>query len=350
MYVFLPALAAVIALLWVSARALRARARRAACARCGYDMSASAGLRCPECGTLHAHASHLFAPARRVRLGAGAIIGALIIAVCAGFWHARWDALYALLPTWQRVDTSVAPGVRIVRERLRDHRERGERVRIIGPRGEVVLADSAADVFRQETGVRPRALVEDFTGDGVPDVLVWTFSGGAHCCTTISLVSLGGSPAVMDSFDAQSAGAVLGTGRGAVRSLITRDGVWDYWNAPYVASARVAVTLSLRGGRLVMDADAMRRPPPSEEDVRAQAARLRAGLGEGGPPDARVWEGALEHVYSGNWRSGRALFDLCWKEEWGDGAAFWRTLVENLSLSRHWEQIRGMNPGLVREE
>jgi hypothetical protein len=46
-------------------------------------------------------------------------------------------------------------------------------------------------------------LGEDVNGDGVPDVVLEAYSGGAHCCWTYYIISLGQKPGLLKAFGNQ---------------------------------------------------------------------------------------------------------------------------------------------------
>jgi len=68
---------------------------------------------------------------------------------------------------------------------------------------------------------------KDVNGDGYPDAVLVSFSGGAHCCWTYHIVSLGKNPGLLAEFENRSTASLEDLhGDGTVEILI-RDGSFD---------------------------------------------------------------------------------------------------------------------------
>lgn len=68
----------------------------------------------------------------------------------------------------------------------------------------------------------------DINGDGQPDAVLVSFSGGAHCCWTYHIVSLGKKPGLIREFenrDTASFKDLLGNGQ---IEILIRDGGFDF--------------------------------------------------------------------------------------------------------------------------
>ncbi len=78
------------------------------------------------------------------------------------------------------------------------------RIRIFGD-GRVVWSLSAGEPIVDAELVRPGVVCRSLTGDGVPVLIFTTYSLGAHCCTTIYVLSLGSKPKVPLKFNGGNA-------------------------------------------------------------------------------------------------------------------------------------------------
>lgn len=85
-----------------------------------------------------------------------------------------------------------------------------------------------------------------------PAVLMQTFSGGAHCCTTLklALLSNGAWRAYELTFDGGPGEAIVDAKDGAPPLLLIGDGNFDYAFASHAGSYLPARAYAVRGGRL----------------------------------------------------------------------------------------------------
>ena len=78
-----------------------------------------------------------------------------------------------------------------------------------------------------ESGIEINPITgKDVNGDGYPDAVLVSFSGGAHCCWTYHIVSLGKNPGLIGEFENRSTSLEDLHGDGTVEILI-RDGSFD---------------------------------------------------------------------------------------------------------------------------
>lgn len=94
----------------------------------------------------------------------------------------------------------------------------------------------------------------DLTGDGVPEVILTQFSGGAHCCTTVSVYSLTTPPRRILHTDTQHSGGVSVVqldGRGP-KELVTGDWRFAYaYDLSFADSPALPLVYSYRNGQYV---------------------------------------------------------------------------------------------------
>jgi hypothetical protein len=93
---------------------------------------------------------------------------------------------------------------------------------------------------------------EDVNGDGSADVVFEGYSGGAHCCWTYYIVSLGESPKLLAQFyNERGAAFVRNTGTGHME-IATLDGGFDYFDSlSHAETPFPSVYLRLDGRKLV---------------------------------------------------------------------------------------------------
>lgn len=119
---------------------------------------------------------------------------------------------------------------------------------------EVVVRDSAQKViFSEEDSDFSLAISDaDLAGDGVPDLVLESYSGGAHCCWTYYILSMGVDPHLVKQFDNErGAGFVRNENTGRV-DIVTQDGAFDYFDSQCHACTEFPVVyLRLEGDQWV---------------------------------------------------------------------------------------------------
>lgn len=121
----------------------------------------------------------------------------------------------------------------------------GCRVQIVSPQHKVVFSavDWAFSIVLAG---------QDVNGDGNPDLVLEGYSGGAHCCWTYYIVSLGDQPGLLTKFENErGAGFVVNknTGRMEIHAL---DGAFDYFDEfAHASSPFPDVYLRLEGRKLL---------------------------------------------------------------------------------------------------
>lgn len=214
-------------------------------------------------------------------------------------------------------------GDTIAREQIVDIRHGGRRV----------FARRAASVTLEHIGT-------DLTGDGTPDLVVVEFSGGLHCCTRATLLSLG------TTFIER--GSVQG-GHGDVTfedvdgggTFEARAGDWRfaYWrDVPFSETPVPDVVLRLGEDGFTPACDLMRQSPPSEAGLIRRARSLAQGWDSGDPP-VDLWAYAVELVYSGNASAAWRFLDLAWPVSIPGKADFVKDLRARLDGAPCWAPV-----------
>src|SRR6266566_1434911 len=203
---------------------------------------------------------------------------------------------------------------------------------IYDPRGDVIFSEHDWGFSIEVAGV-------DVNGDGIPDVVLEAYSGGAHCCWTYYFLSLGSQPGLITKFENNRDASFLEDEKTRRIHLEIPDGAFDYFDEVcHACSPFPLVYLRLDGTNwvdvsreYVQDYDEIIRD--SQKSLTAgKRQRLRA-LKEK-PSDARPIERARYHaltiifayLYSG--REGQAHQAL--RELWPpfDQERMWKLILE----------------------
>lgn len=355
---------------WIGRRALREGRTRRRCPKCWYDLAGLAALSCPECG--HIAASERALRRSRRRWGAAGVAMVLCVPVLLSLF-ARWH---------QSILEFVLPE-RVVKERG-EFGSRGPgrlRAEILTPvwvnwlerfglRYEpkemedlAIVTIDGERVYEKTSRVGSLGLpmwtsgTESFIGnpidldaDGTEELVVASWSGGAHCCWTVAIFELGGSPRLIEEIDAQNGMGIVKesdvtgvpTSGGPARYLLDiPDQSFCYWNAPYVASPKPSVYSRLEHGRLVVALDVMLARPIDWTAYEKEAGQLNVSMSpDGAALEPRMWGGMLELLYRGRDDLAQQFFDLCWPNARPGQEEFLDEFHDVLDKSDRWQAFQ----------
>jgi len=226
------------------------------------------------------------------------------------------------------------------------------------------------------------------TGDGHPNLIVETWTGGMHCCFDYRIFSLG------PKF--KNFGIIHGLDSSFIFKDLDNDGACEaigydcnyrYWNVCFAESPSPLVILRLKDGAPRLAIALMRTTPPSPAMIQAMASdlitltRAKPSKSRKTPPkgifvSSKLWKEMLELIYTGNAKQAWELFDLVWPKGvqgyWSSSfiqnekeagmnqcldlalghtsnkigrQEFLKSFKEQLSKSEYWSQLKEMNPG-----
>ena len=119
----------------------------------------------------------------------------------------------------------------------------------------------------------------DLGSDGVPDILIYDYSGGAHCCATVKHIVCSDPPvltAQISGWHCTPAYRDLdGDGR---YEMIIHDASYAYWNACYAASPQPEVIFRIRNGHYEIAGDLMRSHAPAADKWKTDIKDLQHQL------------------------------------------------------------------------
>jgi hypothetical protein len=171
----------------------------------------------------------------------------------------------------------------------------------------ILLIESAG---RAPIRVEMVSAIHDLTGgdlnaDGFPDLVVETYSGGAHCCFGTYVYSLRPTGPILILYKPESnaGGYFENLGADQVSEFITYDDSFAYQYCPYAAGVLVKVIMAYDAGQDRYLPASPRFPEQYTEELAANEERARYAPGELGE-----WDGsnicailplALDYLYLG---------------------------------------------------
>ncbi len=136
----------------------------------------------------------------------------------------------------------------------------------------------------------------DITGEGNPDLVVFTYSGGAHCCTRVYVVDLGPEVRVFQAgIDSNCVGEFRDLEGDSVPEYLTCDDTFAYAYCPFVCSPMPRVIMRYEPGKGYTPANHL-----FSELVLPESERGLEVVEEYGPGALGEWDGtdkcALLHL------------------------------------------------------
>lgn len=344
-WVYLPALLMAFAGTWVVLRALlldRSRGRRR-CPSCWYDMSGVTSLRCPECGQEARAESGLLRTRRHwMRAGAGA---ALIfpLMLIFGVRDAR-RVWYALPPKWVSMERVMVDSFLAKSYKLRNPDDVPTMLVRVWSGGTKLME---AEDYSVRFGLRrfdpntyaelsPIGAPQDLNLDGVPELLVVQFSGGAHCCYTVTLFTLTEPAQLIGTINAVNGMAASALPTGEVLLNIP-DQSFDYWKTGHAGSPQPDVLYRLTPQGLVIALDEMLRSGDELTPQKLSNLRTSLSLGPGADQlDSDLWRVMLQLMYAGRESEAWEFFDRAWPEQMPGKDQFKAEFLDILAHSRQW--------------
>lgn len=187
----------------------------------------------------------------------------------------------------------------------------------------------------------------DLDADNIPDLLIVSCSGGAHCCWTYRVLSLADPPTITLELPANNGASFTRTPDSTI--IETIDSVWDYWNACFACSYKPAVSLRFSHATLSLAPELMAKPLPAAPDLAAAESTMRDALQARttslGPtkdlvPDPEFWRVPLELLYSGHEPEALALIRRAWPDNIPGRDAFLSDFTKNFESSPWSAQMR----------
>lgn len=232
---------------------------------------------------------------------------------------------------------------------------------IVIERGDACL-DAIADANAFIFWARP-AMPDGYSvADPAPLAILSSFTGGAHCCTTLYAIFPGPDLKVQELAVGNSEPSVSQDWGGAAPRLTFGDDSFAYWNTSFAGSPGGAVVLDWTPAGYHLS-DTMYRDTPDQATLDGLVRNMKAAvLAFGGPYvpmtsterpqtkgelDSIIWSDMLDLIYSGHADLAATLFDQGWPAEVKGKRAFWRDFVQQMEATwiwTPWELSKQLDP------
>lgn len=227
--------------------------------------------------------------------------------------------------------------------------------------GEVVFRID--DYLRVKLGgpVEGRGLVlkpgTDVSGDGVPDLVVHGWSGGAHCCFTAWVLSLGNDFRVLAKVGGANTDPVFfNADQDSAIEVEVIDWAFQDWPGSFAGSPSTRVVLDWTGNRLEPSPDLTGFPRPDEASLKEEAAELRGDPGwlldYPRHPYKAVFSRVLDLLYAGYNLPAWEFLERSWGGDPIDKVSLVSEFGRRLERSQYFsrleqarERLSGRSPG-----
>jgi hypothetical protein len=177
----------------------------------------------------------------------------------------------------------------------------------------------------------------DLNADGFPDLVVETYSGGAHCCFGTQVFSLRptGAALILKKPESNTGGTFENLGADQMSEFITYDDSFAYQYCPYAAGVLVKVVMAYDPGQDRYLPASPRFPEQYAEEIAANEGRAQYAPGKLGE-----WDGsnvcailplALDYLYTG--QTERAQTEFSSRYSGPDPDAKWTEILQVVQSS-----------------
>jgi hypothetical protein len=208
--------------------------------------------------------------------------------------------------------------------------------------GKIVFAERGAQ-YRIEDDP-PLRMGRDVTGDGVSDLVISHWGGGAHCCLRVLVFQLGDKFKKLGEMNYGNTGVVNIVSADASPIVFAlADWAFAYFPDSFASSPAPDVDLRYVDGSFRFAMELMRKRPPTENELvmcAGRSKRLSGGQSAGYP--AGLWYFITELIYTGNEELAWQFLERGWKKEWDDNHAQLNEFRKRLEGSEYRKQVKAL--------
>ncbi|HQQ63175.1 MAG TPA: hypothetical protein PLF22_06335 [Pseudomonadales bacterium] len=189
----------------------------------------------------------------------------------------------------------------------------------------------------------------NITGNGIPNLVISEYTGGAHCCLILHVFEIGEKFSPVQSMDLQNSTDAYFSNldRDPALELAINDWSFAYWKTSFADSPAPRVILKYRDGKY-RPAPALMKLPASAQSQLEKEALAIASLPQWQDQKLQIpsdlWRTMLDLIYSGNVKQAWHFFDVAWPNNIEGKKEFLAEFRKQLETSPYWHDIQAMNP------
>ncbi len=185
-------------------------------------------------------------------------------------------------------------------------------------------------------------------GDGLPNLLVSEWTGGAHCCFLFHIFEIGNRFRHIQTINAVHSGLAdfANLDEDPALEFQMVDWTFAYWRTSFAASPAPAVILKYQGQQYEMASDLMRKTSLSFDQFIQLADEIKSSSEwESKQPPVRLWAEMLDLIYTGRMDQAWDLVDASWPKAIDGKEQFVKDLQAKLRQSPFWKDVQELNRG-----
>tara|TARA_Y100001936_G_scaffold253082_1_gene315692 strand:- start:66 stop:1079 length:1014 start_codon:yes stop_codon:yes gene_type:complete len=198
----------------------------------------------------------------------------------------------------------------------------------------------------------------DVTGDKSPNLVIETYSLGAHCCFSYLIYDVGEKPHLVTELDTYHSeyNSFYKFPNYPGLNIKTEDWSYAYWNAPYVASPAPEIYLKFNNitNKYELNISKMKKAVPDKDILNNWKKEVKENWTDN--PNI-LWKYMLQLTYTGNWGAAIKFMDSAWPKgeymyvytnEKFSKRKFLRELISVIRGSRYADGILKLNNDLIK--
>jgi len=184
----------------------------------------------------------------------------------------------------------------------------------------------------------------DITGNGIPNLIVSAWTGGAHCCFSFIVLELGTKFRIAARINAMHSDMAHFENHYGRYVFVGNDWTFAYWHAGFAQSPAPTIILKPTGSdgysRYQLALDLMRKAAPSEKQFESAIQEIRAddAWSSGGVPP-QLWGKMAEFIYTGQPVFAWKLLDQSWPADRPGKGGFLGAFCERIKASDYGYEL-----------
>jgi hypothetical protein len=189
------------------------------------------------------------------------------------------------------------------------------------------------------------SLGRDITGNGIPDMVIKEYTGGAHCCSLTYIFELGDvfRLAAMIS-TTHSDGRFTHLDNDDIPEFVFNDWHFAYWATAFAGSPSPEMILRYQDGVYRPAIDLLRQPAPERTKLEERAQRTQQLFLKNNDL-SELLEIMLNLIYSGHANLAWKFLDAVWPPEFAGKGEFLTAFLHKLSTNIYWPELQTLNAG-----